>query len=261
MSYVKRWYVGNAFGNYNHLAISQDGKRAVVFDPFNPRQTIEKIKKFNLELQAVLVTHAHADHYCGAKSVAETMGADIYSHASNRKDLPKLDVEVQEGDKLTFGDDIELEVIESPGHIAGHVCFYNAYDRYIICGDTLFNAGVGNTKSPSADVNDLFSSIKKLSTLPDDTVIYPSHDYFKTNLKFTLSIVPNNRHAHNTLEVIQNQTPDKRSVSTIGEEKKHNLFLQSNQQAIADRLSQHLEIDIHPGFSAFATLRQLRDEW
>ena len=82
---------------------------------------------------------------------------------------------LKEGDKIKLGDD-ELEILFTPGHSPGHICFYCEAQKFIIGGDVLFRLGIGRTDLPGGDINVLLESInKKLFILPDDVIVYPGH--------------------------------------------------------------------------------------
>jgi len=90
--------------------------------------------------------------------------------------LPMIDVFLEDGDRVTFGDDVSLQVLHIPGHSPGSIALYSPEQNWIISGDVLFRGSVGRTDIPFSDYDVLIDSIKKkMLTLPPETVVYPGH--------------------------------------------------------------------------------------
>ena len=262
MSEVIRWYVDNAFQNYNHLIVSSVENIAVVVDPFDPLQAIEQAEKAQKKIVAILLTHEHFDHYQGAQELSKLTGAKIYAHISNQNDVPHMDIALEDGEIISFAEDMMLKVLATPGHIKGHICFYSEADSYLVCGDVIFNAGVGNVCAKSADVKALYHSLNQIVMLPGNTSIYPAHDYFQTNLAFSKNIDPENEIASTWLEKLDKQTPEIRSISTLQDELQYNLFLQVNEVSVVAKIAKKAGLSVlDSGLEAFKVLRVLRDKW
>ena len=157
-----------------------------------------------------------------------------------------------------LSEDDFLQAINTPGHVYNHQCFlvYSKQKPFaLISGDALFNAGVGNCKN-GGDVNEHYYSIKKLSSLPDEILIYPSHDYLLNNLKFAQTIEPENPDIQYWIEKRQIQDLEQEFiVTTLAIEKKINPFLRLNSEAVCK---------MFPGLNEkerFIELRKLRDQW
>lgn len=263
MAYIKRWYVENSYNNYNHFIISNDEDLMVVIDPYDAEDVLKRMDDYKkVRLAGILLTHEHMDHYRGAKFLSDQTKAPIYAHYSNINDVPKMDINLYGGDEISFGKDIHLQVIETPGHIKGHVCFYSKKDAFLVCGDTVFNAGVGNVKALSSNISDLFYSIEKLLKLPLHTKIYPAHDYFENNLSFMSSLNMKNECIQHFLTKVSKETPNTRYVSTLDDELKYNYFLMARKNDLVDTLRNISgQRDLSAGVSAFNVLRKLRDKW
>ncbi len=145
-----------------------------------------------------------------------------------------------------------------------HVCLLSHTDQpALFCGDTLFNAGAGNCHSgghPSA----LYGTFAtQLAGLPDDTLIYPGHDYIANNLRFTLDREPDNGRAAALLEDVADQDTDQALVSTLGLEKEINTFFRLHSPMVIKTLRQafpDLPDDPDPE-TVFLKLRELRNSW
>jgi glyoxylase-like metal-dependent hydrolase (beta-lactamase superfamily II) len=146
----------------------------------------------NLTPVLLLNTHCHLDHIFGNRFIHKTYGLTLHLHPLEKQVLDLGPVSgqmwqlpfdnydgelkyINEGDPVQLGDDM-LEVLLTPGHSPGSVCFYSKEHRFLIGGDVLFNGSVGRTDLPGGDFKTLEQSIKtKLYTLPDDVVVYPGH--------------------------------------------------------------------------------------
>ncbi len=262
MSHVVRWYTGSMLENYNHLIVSDVSENCLVVDPFDPQQAIKEAAKVGKKIVAILVTHEHRDHYQGAKALSDLTGAQIYAHVSNQTDLPHMDIAIKESNVLEFAEDLRLTVIETPGHLKGHVCFYSEADKYIVSGDVLFNAGMGSVRFHSSSIEALYQSMQKLSQLPKDVTIYPAHDYFQNNLHFMKSIDEENLVISKWLNQLDSQTPETRATSTLGDEHEYNLFLNVDKEEAAQKVAKHAGLEnLSPGLETFKVLRELRDNW
>jgi hydroxyacylglutathione hydrolase len=197
----------------NTYLLHNEFKQCIIIDPgcYFPGEIDELngyITQNQLTPEMLLNTHCHLDHVFGNKAVAEAYGLSLQLHEKEKivldyaptsglmYNLPfdnytgKL-IFLKEGDKIILGED-ELEVIFAPGHSPGHVCFYCAKQHFIIGGDVLFNRSIGRTDLPGGDHETLLNNIRtKLLVLPDETKVYNGHG----------------------------------PVTTIGEEKKYNPFL------------------------------------
>jgi hydroxyacylglutathione hydrolase len=262
MAYIKRWYVKNSYNNYNHFIMSDCEDLSVVIDPYDAEDVLRRMYEYKVRLVGILLTHEHMDHYRGAKLLSDQTKAPIYAHYSNINNLPKMDVKLYGDDVISFGKDIHLQVIETPGHIKGHVCFYSKVDAFLICGDTVFNAGVGNVKALSSNISDLFYSIDKILQLPSDTKVYPAHDYFEHNLSFMKSLDMKNELVKCFFKKVSKETPNTRYISTLENELKYNYFLMVRDNHVVDILRNISgQRDLCSGLQAFKVLRKLRDNW
>ncbi len=156
----------------------------------------EYIQKNNLQVQAHLLTHGHLDHLMGARFVYDTFGIlphlfptdDWYFNRQTEQaaafgcpleDEPLEEYQpLEDNQTLQFGN-IQLQVVATPGHTQGCVCFL--VENILFSGDTLFCGGIGRTDLPGGDYATLIRSIqKRILTLPDSTIVYPGHGYETT---------------------------------------------------------------------------------
>jgi glyoxylase-like metal-dependent hydrolase (beta-lactamase superfamily II) len=147
---------------------------AVLIDTVKERvgAYVSQLQEMNLQLVWILETHAHGDHISGAAGLQELTGA---STATGESAIGYADRILAGGDTVVFGNEV-LRVILTPGHTAGSVT-YHWRDR-IFTGDALMIGGCGRTDFPTGDPGRLYDSITEhLFTLPDETLVFPGHDY------------------------------------------------------------------------------------
>ena len=167
---------------------------AVIIDPVdhNLERDLAHIERLGLKLVFVLETHAHADHVTSAGKLRELTGAKAC--VPSGCDIPPAEVQLQDGDVVRFGDGEQIAVLHTPGHTAGSMSYL--WRGNVFTGDTLLINGCGRTDFQSGSAEALYDSVTtKLFALPDDTRLWPGHDY------------------------------KGQSVSTIGWEKRHNARL------------------------------------
>ena len=184
----------NSFDDlYSNAYIVSDSKnRCLIIDPSVDNDTfIKYINKNNLLPQAILLTHGHFDHIQGVKRLVESYKIPIYIHKKdeimlrdskinggymcNKEvtiDLPLIYVEDKEVLKLIEDD---IQVLHTPFHTKGSVCYYFINNNLLFTGDTLFKNSVGRDDLPNADPQMFKSSISKIKALPKDCKIYPGH--------------------------------------------------------------------------------------
>ncbi|MCZ6609132.1 MAG: MBL fold metallo-hydrolase, partial [Alphaproteobacteria bacterium] len=220
---VKQVWTGNAYRNFNYLIACPESGEALAIDPLDHAKCLGAAKDAGWDITQVLNTHEHGDHIGGNRQVIAATGAKLLAHAGAKDKIPGIDRGLAAGDVIRVGKTVELECLDTPGHTMSHVCLRAHTDTpALFCGDTLFNAGAGNCHG-GGHPNALYHTFaSQLAKLPDETLIYPGHDYIANNLKFTLDREPDNARAPALLGEVENQDPNQALVSTLGLEKEIN---------------------------------------
>ena len=177
--------------NFAYIVGSRSSREVAVVDPdWDIAGLLDVINERRYELVAALVTHYHPDH-CGGSfgnnnvngvaELLETNPVRIYTNKVEAEGLKKVTgisdndmKKVESGDKLKIGN-IEVEFLHTPGHTPGSQCFM--VKQTLVSGDTLFIDGCGRVDLPGSSSEDMFHSLQKLATLPDDTLLLPGHNY------------------------------------------------------------------------------------
>lgn len=209
--------------NYTYLIIcKQTGEAACVDAPDAPAVR-SAVKELGVSLTTVFNTHHHWDHVGGNEDLlAHEPKLRIYGGEVDRDRIPGLTDPLAEGDLATVGR-LQFRILFIPGHTKGHIA-YVGYDR-VFCGDTLFVGGCGRLFEGTA--GQMIHSLNKLKSLPDCTQVYCGHEYTEKNLRFALTIEPDNdalkqKYAW-TLRQREHNLPT--VPSRIAEEMEYNPFL------------------------------------
>ena len=261
---VERIWTGNALRNFNYLIACPETGEALAIDPSDHEKTLAAAKEKGWHITQILNTHEHHDHTGGNQAVVAATGAKVIAHHKAGGRIAGMDRGVQAGDVIKVGKTVELECMDTPGHTMCHICLRSHTERpALFSGDTLFSAGAGNVHH-GGDVGALYATfVSQLAVLPDNTLLYPGHDYIENNLKFTLAREPGNAAAQVLLPRVTNHDPASSVVTTIAEEKEHNTFFRLTRPAVISKLRESFpELPEQPDArTVFMKLRELRNAW
>ena len=177
--------------NFTYLIGSRSSREVVIVDPaWDIDRLLKHIGEQDYQLTGALVTHYHPDHVGGAfanhqiEGLAELMAKNpvkAYAHRQEAAGVAKVTglsandiAAVDSGDTLKVGE-VEVEFLHTPGHTPGSQCF--RIRNTLVSGDTLFINGCGRVDLPGSDAEDMYHSLQKLKSLPDDTLLLPGHNY------------------------------------------------------------------------------------
>ncbi len=172
---IFRQVFDNKSSTYTYLIASAKGREAVIIDPVieNVESYIKLLEELDLKLVKVIDTHIHADHVTGASKLKETTNCSTLMG----EHTPANTVEIKvKDDEIIKIDQIEIKAMYTPGHTSDSYSFL--MDRYLFSGDTLLINGTGRTDFQNGSSKDAYNSIfNRLLKLPEDTILYPGHDY------------------------------------------------------------------------------------
>lgn len=160
---------------YTYLLGDEDTGQAILIDPViaTMHRDLAEVRRLGLTLAYTVDTHIHADHVTAALEMKRTVGSKIAAPAWDR--LPCVDFGIEEGTPFQVGG-INLHPLHTPGHTDGHFAFLSA--GRVFTGDALLIDGCGRTDFQNGSADALYKSVReKLFSLPDETLVYPAHDY------------------------------------------------------------------------------------
>jgi hydroxyacylglutathione hydrolase len=261
---VEQIWTGNTYRNFNYLIACPETGEALAIDPLDHEKCLATAKERGWEITQVLNTHEHGDHTGGNAAMVAATGAKLLAHHAAKDRIRGVDRGLHAGDVVKVGRSVDLEVMDTPGHTMCHICLKSHTDQpALFCGDTLFNAGAGNCHNGGHPAELYETLARQLAVLPEDTLIYPGHDYIANNLRFTLDREPENGAATAMLERIAGQDPAHAYVTTLGEEKEFNTFFRLDSPDVVRHLRQTFpDLPEHPiARDVFLRLRELRNSW
>jgi hydroxyacylglutathione hydrolase len=261
---VRQVWTGNAYRNFNYLIACAETGEALAVDPLDYEKCLAAAKLEGWDITLILNTHEHRDHTGGNAPLAQKTGAKILAHKNAKDKIPDMARGLSAGDVIKVGKTVELEALDTPGHTMSHVCVRaHTGQNALFSGDTLFNAGAGNCHNGGHPEALYKTFSEQLNRLPEDTLIYPGHDYIENNLRFTLNREPDNKRAQEMLEKLTAQDPSRAYVSTLGVEREINTFFRlSNPTVIAKLREAFPDLPEKPDpRTVFLKLRELRNKW
>lgn len=176
--------------NYVWLVHERKSGETMVVDPAVAPPVLAKAEERGWKITQIWNTHWHPDHTGGNAEIKEATGCIITGPAAEFGRIPTLDAQVKGGDVVRLGE-VEAQVIDVPAHTAGHIAYHFSTDKAAFVGDTLFAMGCGRLFEGTAE--QMYSNMRKLEALGDDTAIYCAHEYTLSNGRFALTVEPDNR--------------------------------------------------------------------
>ena len=230
---------------------------AVAVDPADSGPVVKLLGRLELKLAVILVTHHHWDHTGGVAELKKRTGCEVIG--ADRQRISGLDRVVAGSETLTVAD-TEIQVIATPGHTRSSLGYYappagNTPNGILWTGDTMFTGGCGRLLE--CDAQTMWDSLRRLSALPDDTLVYCGHDYAEEDYEFASGIEPDNEAVRQRLEEIrQAMAAGKHTVpSTMLGERTTNPFLRADTPEVKAALG----MPNAGAVEVFAELRRRKD--
>ena len=242
--------------NYVYLLRNEQKNLTSVIDPGEAEPVIKFLKSKNWHLDEIINTHHHHDHIGGNDKLLNVYKSKLIAPYYDKKRISNVDIFVSDNDTLNIAG-VFSKVIHTPGHTLGHVCFYMPEEKCLFSGDTLFYLGCGRVFEGTMD--QMWLSLLKLRSLPEDTTVYCGHEYTISNMNFAKYIDNENALLNEVSLEIKNKR--EKSLPTIpfnlGIEKKINPFLRADD----DNFIQSVGLSSNNASESFGKIRLKKDNF
>jgi hydroxyacylglutathione hydrolase len=213
--------------NYAVLLHEEARGITILIDAPEAAPIIDRLDALDWDLTHILITHHHPDHVAGIAALKEEFDAKVYANAADRHRISDVDYWFDAGARQFAGYDVE--VFDTPGHTVGHVAFYFKALGLLFSADSLFAGGCGRLfEGTPAQMK---ASLEALAKLPDETQIYCGHEYTLSNLRFALTIEPENADLQMRFKDVEALKGLPSIPSTMGQEKATNPYLRAKDLA------------------------------
>jgi hydroxyacylglutathione hydrolase len=247
--------------NDNYIWLLQDPvtQRCAAVDPGDAQPVLDWLEAHpGWELSDILITHHHPDHVGGIQRLKANGRVRVMGPSAEQ--IPQRDLALTEGqgvDVLGYS----FNVLEVPGHTLGHIAYFQPEQHWLFCGDTLFAGGCGRLFEGSPE--QMHASLQRLAALPDDSLIYCTHEYTLSNLRFAAAVEPHNAEIQARLQqVTEWRANDQISLpSNLALEKVSNPFLRTHDMAVQKIINEREGQAQRSPSQVFAALRAWKDHF
>jgi len=242
--------------NYIYLLRNESKNITTVIDPGESEPVLEYLNQKGWHLDEIINTHHHNDHIGGNYKLKEIYKSKLIAPLYERHRIEDIDTFISDNDEIDIAG-VKTKVIHTPGHTLGHICLYLEDEKCLFSGDTLFYLGCGRVFEGS--MTQMWSSLLKLRSLPDDTLVYCGHEYTLSNANFSNFIDPKNE----LLKIASQKIIEKRNqnIATIpfelGAEKNINPFLRADDKNFTNSIGLKSSIPSE----CFSIIRKQKDNF
>ncbi len=246
--------------NYIWTLINKNNKQAIVIDPGQSAPVAQYMEEHGLELTSIWTTHHHFDHTGGVMELQEFFPmTHVVAHSEHGVEE---DQTVKDGNTVSAWGR-SAQVWDIPGHTGSHIAYVLDIDgrKHCFCGDTLFSGGCGRVFTGT--IEQLYESFKRINNLPIETFLYPAHEYTANNLRFALTIEPDNIAMQQALIQAIDKT-DKGLCTlpvTLEHERAINVFLRVKEPSVIAGVQAKMNIADEEPLTVFAALRELKNNF
>jgi len=237
--------------NFGYLIHDSATKATASIDAPEAGPIVKALEQEGWRLTDILITHHHADHVGGVAELKQRYGCRVVAPQDKAVSIANTDLRVSNGDVVKVGS-LLARVLETPGHTLDHIAYVFDSEKALFAADTLFSIGCGRVFEGNYPM--MWESLQKLKALPDDFKLYCGHEYTASNVKFALTIEPDNAALQaRAAEVARLRAANQPTIpSLLGEEKRANVFLRADDPSVAAKL--HMK-----GASAAQVFGELRE--
>jgi hydroxyacylglutathione hydrolase len=218
--------------NFGYLIHDPATKATASIDAPEAGPIINALDREGWTLTDILITHHHHDHVGGVAELKQKYKCRVVAPHDRNTAIANVDLRTRQGDVLKIGS-LLARVLETPGHTLDHISYVFDNEKALFAADTLFSIGCGRVFEGTYPM--MWESLLKLRALPDDFKLYCGHEYTAANVKFALTIEPDNAVLKARAEQVKRLRSENRPTvpTLLGEEKKANVFLRADEPAVA----------------------------
>lgn len=237
--------------NFGYLIHDVETKATASIDAPEAGPIIKALEREGWQLTDILITHHHGDHVGGVAELKQKYNCRVVAPHDKTTKIADVDLRVANADVVKVGT-LLGRVLETPGHTLDHISYVFDTEKALFAADTLFSIGCGRVFEGTYPM--MWDSLLKLRALPDDFKLYCGHEYTASNVKFALTVDPDNAALQaRAAEVTRLRAENKPTIpSLLGDEKRANVFLRADEPSVAARL--HMK-----GADAAAVFGELRE--
>jgi len=237
--------------NFGYLIHDDATKATASIDAPEAGPIVKALEREGWKLTDILITHHHGDHVGGVAELKQKYGCRVVAPHDRSTKIANADLRVGNGDVVKVGN-LLARVLETPGHTLDHISYVFDGDKALFAADTLFSIGCGRVFEGTYPM--MWDSLLKLRALLDDFKLYCGHEYTASNVKFALSVDPDNAALKARAEQVTRLRGENKPTvpSLLGEEKQANIFLRADDPSVAIKL--HMK-----GASAADVFGELRE--
>jgi len=237
--------------NFGYLIHDNETKATASIDAPEAAPIIAALEREGWTLTDILITHHHHDHVGGVAELKEEYNCRVVAPNDKTTKIADVDLRVGHGDIIKVGN-LTARVLETPGHTLDHISYVFDSEKALFAADTLFSIGCGRVFEGNYPM--MWESLLKLRALPDDFKLYCGHEYTASNVKFAMTVEPDNPALKARAEEVTRLRAASRPTIpvSLGEEKQANVFLRADEPAVAQKL--HMK-----GADAVEVFRELRE--
>jgi hydroxyacylglutathione hydrolase len=218
--------------NFGYLIHDPATKATASIDAPEAAPIIKALEREGWTLTDILITHHHHDHVGGVAELKQKYRCRVVGPHDKSTKIANVDLRTAQGDVVKVGN-LLARVLETPGHTLDHISYVFDGDKALFAADTLFSIGCGRVFEGTYPM--MWESLLKLRALPDDFRLYCGHEYTAANVKFALTIEPDNAALKARAEEVKRLRSENRPTipTLLGEEKKANVFLRADEASVA----------------------------
>jgi hydroxyacylglutathione hydrolase len=237
--------------NFGYLVHDAATNATASIDAPEAAPIMRALEREGWRLTDILITHHHGDHVGGVAELKRKYGCRVVGPRDKAAQIANVDLRVGNGDVVKVGN-LLARVLETPGHTLDHIAYVFDGEKALFAADTLFSIGCGRVFEGNYPM--MWDSLLKLRALPDDFRLYCGHEYTASNVRFALTVEPDNPALKTRAEEVARLRAENKPTipSLLGEEKKANVFLRADDPSVAQKL--HMK-----GASAAEVFGELRE--